>query len=219
MATDKEGNPLGFLKTTLMGAVLVVVPVGIIGFALWQITSLFTNLLGPVVAKLPFQSAFISYAVVVMALLLVVLLCYITGVAVRTRWGAAMRGWVERCVLERIPGYSIVRTLVHQYLGQEGERQFRPVLVDLYGSDSRAVGFEIEALGDGTVAVFLPSVPAATIGQVQLVPAERVHPLQASMHATLEALTMFGVGSSKLVGKDPDADAGQEGKEILPGPG
>lgn len=219
MAVDKEGNPLGFLKTTLMGAVLVVVPVGIIGFALWQITSLFRSLLLPVVEKLPFDSAFMRYAVIAMALLSVILLCYFTGVAVRTRWGAAMRGWVERGVLERIPGYSIVRTLVHQYLGHEGERQFRPVLVDLYGSDSRAIGFEIEALGDGKVAVFLPSVPAATLGQVQLVPAERVHPLQASMHATLEALTMFGVGSSKLVGKDPDADGGQDKTESAPGPG
>ena len=219
MATDKEGKPLGFLKTTLMGAVLVVVPVGIIGFSLWQITSLFRSLLLPVVEKLPFDSVFMRYSVIAMALLSVVLLCYFTGVAVRTRWGSAMRGWIERFLLERIPGYSIVRTLIHQYLGHEEERQFRPVLVDLYGSDSRAVGFEIEKLADGKVAVFLPSVPAATIGQVQLVPGERVHPLQASMHATLEALTMFGIGSSKLVGKGPDADAGQEEKEISPDPG
>ncbi|MDP7655951.1 MAG: hypothetical protein QF706_07750, partial [Roseibacillus sp.] len=64
MATDKDGKPLGFLKTTLMGAVLVVVPIGIIGFALWQITSLFRSLLLPVVEKLPFDSAFMRYAVI-----------------------------------------------------------------------------------------------------------------------------------------------------------
>ena len=58
---------------------------------------------------------------------------------------------------------------------------------------------QIEDLGDGTLAIFLPSVPAATIGQVRIVPEERVSPLKASMHATLEAVTMFGVGSSKLV--------------------
>jgi uncharacterized membrane protein len=210
MAVDKDGKPLGFLKTTLMGAVLVVVPIGIIGFALWQITSLFRSLLLPVVEKLPFDSIFLRYSVIAMALLAVFLLCYFTGVAVRTRWGSAMRGWIERFLLERIPGYSMIRTLIHQYLGHEEERQFRPVLVDLYGSDSRAVGFEIEELADGKVAVFLPSVPAATIGQVQLVPRERVHPLQASMHATLESLTMFGVGSSKLVGRDPGDGPGVE---------
>ena len=69
-----------------------------------------------------------------------------------------------------------------------------------------AIGFEIEELGDGTVAVFLPSVPAATLGQVQIVPQKRVTPLKATMHETLEALTMFGVGSSKLVDADPETN-------------
>ncbi len=210
MAKDKHGKPLGFLKTTGLGAVLVVVPIGIIGFVLWQVVSLFRSLFLPVVEQLPFDSAVMRYSVVGIALLAVILLCYFTGVAVRTRWGAVLRGWAERCLLERIPGYSIVRTLVHQYLGHEEERKFRPVLVDLYGSDSRAIGFEIEELGDGNVAVFLPAVPAATIGQVQLVPEERVFPLKASMHATLEALTMFGVGTSRLVDDDPDTNPGEE---------
>jgi len=197
MANEKK--PSGFLKTTALGAVVVVVPVGIIGFALWQIFSLVRTLLHPIFESLPFDSDFTRVCVIAIALLSVVLICYLTGLAVRTRWGAAMRGWMERVLLERIPGYSIIRTLMHQYLGHEEERTFRPVLVDLYGSDSRAIGFEIEELGDGTVAVFLPSVPAATLGQVQIVPQKRVTPLKATMHETLEALTMFGVGSSKLV--------------------
>ena len=202
----KEKKPIGFLKTTALGAVLVVVPVGIIGFALWQIVSLVRTLLLPIFESLPFDSDFTRVSVIAIALLSVVLICYLTGLAVRTRWGAAMRGWMERVLLERIPGYSIIRTLMHQYLGHEEERTFRPVLVDLYGSDSRAIGFEIEELGDGTVAVFLPCVPAATLGQVQIVPQKRVTPLKATMHETLEALTMFGVGSSKLVDADPETN-------------
>ncbi|MFM1559872.1 MAG: DUF502 domain-containing protein [Roseibacillus sp.] len=202
----KEKKPIGFLKTTALGAVLVVVPVGIIGFALWQIVSLVRTLLLPIFESLPFDSDFTRVSVIAIALLSVVLICYLTGLAVRTRWGAAMRGWMERVLLERIPGYSIIRTLMHQYLGHEEERTFRPVLIDLYGSDSRAIGFEIEELGDGTVAVFLPSVPAATLGQVQIVPQKRVTPLKATMHETLEALTMFGVGSSKLVDADPETN-------------
>ncbi len=197
-----EDRPFGFLKTTLLGAVLVVVPIGIIGFALWQVVSLVRKVLLPVFDLLPFDSAFTRVAMIAIAFLAVLLLCFLTGLAVRTRWGGALRGWIERRFLVKIPGYSMIRTLMHQYLGHEEERRFRPVLVDLYGSDSRAIGFEIEELGDGTVAVFLPSVPAATIGQVQIVPQERLTPLKATMHATLEALTMFGVGSSKLVDSD-----------------
>lgn len=194
----------GILKTTLLGAVLVVVPVGIIGFALWQVVSLVRSLLLPVFDSLPFDSGVTRAIVIAVAIVSVVLLCFFTGLAVRTRPGARLRAWFERRLLEKIPGYSMIRTLAHQYLGHEEERRFRPVLVDLYGSDSRAIGFEIEELGDGTVAVFLPSVPAATIGQVQIVPEARVTPLKATMHATLEALTMFGVGSAKLMEEEPE---------------
>ena len=198
--SNKPQPPLGFLKTTALGALLIVVPIGIVGFALWQVISLVKDVLGPVFGTLPFDSATIRVLILVGAFLLVVLLCYFTGVLVRTRWGKRLRGWGERRFLEKIPGYKMVRSLTHQYLGHEDERKFRPVMVDLHNTGAKMVGLEIEELGDGTVAVFLPSVPAVTLGQVHIVPVERVVPIPASLDLTIETLTMFGEGVSKLVG-------------------
>ena len=212
---------MGFVKTTLLGAILVVVPIGIVGFALWQITIIAKGIFGPVFEKLPFDSAIIRTCAIVAAILSVVLLCYLTGVLVRTRWGRKLRAWVERRVLERIPGFKIVRSLAHQYLGEEDARKFRPVMVDLHASGTRVIGFEIEELGDGTVAVFVPSVPAVTLGQLQIVPAERVYPIPATMHTTIETLTMFGEGSSKLVAPPTehvaeDAESSEGGGDSSP---
>jgi uncharacterized membrane protein len=201
MTIPKKKQPVGFIKTTLLGALLVIVPTGIIGFALWEITALTRGLLGPVFEKLPFDSAVIKSCVIVASLLLVVLGCYFTGLLVRTRWGRRFRRWIESRFLERIPGYKMIRSLAHQYVGEEGEKHFRPVLVDLYGSGTKVIGFAVEELGDGTVAIFLPSVPAVTLGQLQIVPASRVSPLPATMHATIETLTMFGEGTSHLLGR------------------
>ena len=198
-STAKSGKPFGFFKTTLLGALLIVVPIGIIGFALLQVVKLTRGLLLPVVETLPFDSMTLRVLLLVAALLIVVLLCYFTGLLVRTRWGQRLRVWVERSLLDRIPGYKMVRSLAHQYLGEEDERKFRPVFVDLYASGTKMIGLEIEELGDGTVAVFLPSVPAVTLGQVHIVPGERITPIPASLHATVETLTMFGEGASKLI--------------------
>ncbi len=203
MAIEKK--KLGFLKTTLLGAVLVVVPIGIIGFSLWQVVRLVKALLLPVLDWLDFGSVVTEVSMIIGALLFVVLLCYLTGVAVRTRWGKRVRNWFESSILEKIPGYSMIRTLVHQYLGDEEERKFRPVLIDQHGSGALTIGFEIEDLGEGLVAVFLPSVPAVTLGRVEVVPAERVTPIKASMHDTIEALTMFGVGVSNLLDDETTA--------------
>lgn len=200
-------RPPGFIKTALIGAVLVVVPVGIVAFALWQVGSLIFGLIAPVFDQLPLDSASLRVAAIVAAVLALVLICYFIGLAVRTRLGARLRGWVERRLLEKLPGYSTIRSLAHQYIGEADDKKFRPVLVALHDPDTRVVALEIEDLPDGNVAVFVPSSPAVTIGQVHIVPEGRIYPVDAGMHAAIEALAMFGEGSSKLVGGRPSGSA------------
>ncbi|MGI9243712.1 MAG: hypothetical protein ACR2RV_23145, partial [Verrucomicrobiales bacterium] len=91
----KPQRPLGFAKTTALGALLIVAPVGIIGFSIWQVTKLVKGLLGPIFGTLPFDSTTIRVLILIGALLLVVLICYFTGALVRTRWGKRLRGWAE----------------------------------------------------------------------------------------------------------------------------
>ena len=203
----KRKQPAGFFKTTALGALLIVVPFAIVGFALWQLVELVKDLLIPIFESLPLGSVTLRILVMAAAFLSVVLMCYITGLLVRTRWGSRLRHWIERSFLERIPGYKMVRSLAHQYLGEDDERKFRPVLVDLHQTGAKMVGLEIEVIGDGSVAVFFPSVPAVTLGQVQIVPEDRVEPISASLHVALETLTMFGEGASKLVDLDQGPSA------------
>ena len=93
---------------------------------------------------------------------------------------------------------------------RETERQNLRDEIRVGADRLRECCLEIEELGDGSVAVFLPSVPAVTLGQLQIVPVERVFPIPASLHTTIEALTMFGEGVSKLVEKGAPTDASVE---------
>ena len=152
-------KPFGFVKTTLLGALLVVVPVAIVGFALWQVVAITRALFLPVFDNLPIGDTTLRLLIIIAAVLVLILACYFTGLLVRTRWGRRLRGWFERTFLERIPGYKMVRSLAHQYLGHEVERKFQPVIVDVHGTGAKMVGLEIEELPDGTVAVFFPLCP------------------------------------------------------------
>lgn len=190
--------PPGFFKTALLGGLLVVVPAGIAGLVLWKIVSIIRQMILPAAEYLPFGSTVTRLAVVGASLLVVLLGCYFTGLFVRTRFGGKLRGWLERRLLDKIPGYKVIRRIANRYLGDESEKGFRPVLVDLYGAGTLVVGYQIEELPHGLVSVYLPSVPAVTLGQIHLVPAARVTPLEAPMEAVAESLAMYGEGLARL---------------------
>ena len=93
--------------------------------------------------------------------------------------------------------YSMLKNLTHQFVGKEGT-QFTPAEIDLFGTDCMLLGAIVEELADGRFSVFVPMTPAATVGQVYLVPAGRVRRLDASLGATVNTITEWGIGAGNL---------------------
>ena len=190
--------PMSIFRTTAIGMVLVVVPLAIVGFAFFQGYLIIEQVVLPLLERLPFPDLVGKILSVVSFLVACLAGCYFTGVLVQTRVGSAIRAWFESRLLEKLPGFTIVRGIVLQYLGEEDEVTFRPVLVDLHGTGSRSIGFEVEDFDEESVVVFLPTVPTITLGTVEIVPKDRVEVLPASMHVALESLSQFGSDASKL---------------------
>jgi uncharacterized membrane protein len=108
--------------------------------------------------------------------------------------------------------YRALSNLTKAFVGEEGQ-QFQPVEIDLFASDVRALGFVVEELPDGRRAVFVPSAPVATVGNVYLVPASSLRPIPASVRDMTSVITQWGVEASRLVeypaaGGPPKNDAG-----------
>ena len=76
-----------------------------------------------------------------------------------------------------------------------------PAEIDLHNTGCAVLGAIVEELKDGRLAVFVPLTPAATVGQIYLVPDNRVKRLDASLGATLNSITEWGIGTSKLFEK------------------
>ena len=90
-------------------------------------------------------------------------------------------------------------------VGEEGI-EFAPGLVDLYGSEARALGFIIEEHQDGTFTIFIPLSPLATVGQVFVLPGARVQKLEAKFVDVVNSLTQWGMESKKLFQPPPGQD-------------
>ncbi len=194
---------INFIRTTALGGLLVIVPIAIVLFVLGQILLGLYNVAREFVALtgLGIDDALLISGI---ALLALVGLCFATGLLVRTRLGGALRGWFARNVAKRIPMYGAIASLTQRFAGIEGT-EFAPVEVDIYSSGARAMGFLVETLPDGRCAVFIPTAPVATIGNLYVVPGERVSRIDGTVADTVSVITQWGVDAGNLFGgKTPD---------------
>jgi uncharacterized membrane protein len=132
-----------------------------------------------------------------LSLLLVLIACFLIGIAVRTRAGKATRQRIEKAFFERMPGYALVRSLTQRLAGQDEERAWKPALVEI--EEALVPAFIIEELEDGRFTVFVPSVPTPFAGAVYILTRERVHPLNIPFTQALSSVSRWGSGSKELV--------------------
>jgi uncharacterized membrane protein len=99
-----------------------------------------------------------------LSLFLVLMICFLVGLAVRTRMGRRTWEFVEKTSLERIPGYAVIRSLTNRMAGDEREKAWRPALAEI--EEALVPAFIIEELEDGRFTVFVPSVPTPFAGTV-----------------------------------------------------
>jgi uncharacterized membrane protein len=82
-------------------------------------------------------------------------------------------------------------------LGVEREGAYPAVLVRF--EDHWQLGFRVETLPNGLVAVFVPGAPHAQSGEVVFVTADRVTPTDRTPAAAMKCLQRLGAGSTELL--------------------
>lgn len=179
-------------KTTLIGGVLIVLPIYLSILMVAKTLSVIVALLAPVTATIPAGAQFRQ----LIAVLLVLTVCFVAGIVVRTGAGRRAKNALERSVLEKIPGYELVRGLTARVSGDEREGTFRPALVEI--EDALSPGFIIEELEDGRYTVLVPSVPTPAAGALFILPRERVHPVDVPFTQAVKVISKWGAGAGEL---------------------
>ena len=182
-----------FVTSTLVGGLLIVVPVYLAVLLLLKGMKSAATLVRPFAALLPDWIP----AENLFSLLLVLIICFIVGVAVRTRSGRAVRERMEVALFGRLPGYGLIKSLTQRLAGDSEESAWTPALIEL--EDALVPAFIIETLDDGRFTVFVPSVPTPLAGAVYVLSADRVHILDVPFTQAIRSISRWGSGSSDLV--------------------
>ena len=186
-------KPFEFLVRTTVGGLLIIVPVYLAVLLVLKGMATVGRLVRPFARLLPEWFP----AEQAMSLLLVLLICFLIGLAVKTRTGQVAREKLERTFFERIPGYAVLRSLAQQMAGHDRETAWKPALVDI--EDALVPGFIIEQFEDGRYTIFVPSIPTPLAGAVYVLPAERVHPVDVPFTHALRTVSRWGSGAKDLV--------------------
>ena len=183
-----------FLLSTLVGGLLIVVPVYLAVLLLLKGMKSAASLVRPIAALLPDSIPAEDF----FALVLVLAVCFFVGVAVRTRTGRAVRERVEVALFGRLPGYGLIRSLTQRLAGESTENAWTPALIEI--EDALVPGFVIEVLVDGRYTVFVPSVPTPLAGAVYVLGPERVHIVDVPFTQAIRSVSRWGAGMGELVG-------------------
>jgi uncharacterized membrane protein len=190
-----------FFKTTAVGGFFVILPILVVVLLLGQALAMLDGLMVPLAERLPVENVGGVEVAFLLSLLAVALLCFAAGLVLRTGMGAAANAWIERVILERVPGYTMVRNLTGRFSGA-GESSV--ALARLQAGDALALVFVVERTEDGRVVVFQPLAPTPTVGSLHVVPEPDVRVLAVSMAAGVNCVMQWGVGTAEmLAGSSP----------------
>jgi uncharacterized membrane protein len=176
---------LMFVASSVLAGFLIVVPIYLAVLLLLKVMKSVVSLIRPVALLLPESVP----AEMLLSLLLVLVLCLLVGVSVRTRIGMAVRERMETKLFTRIPGYTLIRSLTQQLAGLSNENVWKPAFVEI--EEGLVPAFIIEEFEDGRYTVFVPSIPTPFAGAVYILERKRVHPLDVPFTDALRAISKW----------------------------
>ncbi len=193
---------LQFLKATLVGGILFLVPVILLVIIVGKALEIARKIVDPLAARVPVESVIGLETPKLLAIALLVLLCFFAGLFART--APARRGvrWLEAAVLSNVPGYEFIKSTFAITVGAESEHSQEVVLVQM--EDAWQFAFVIERLEHGNVAVFVPGAPNPQSGSLYFMAEDRIKSLDISSTSALKCLRRLGVGSNVLLREFPN---------------
>ena len=191
-----------FVGHAIVGGLLVLVPLYLAVLLVGKAMGTVVGVVKPIASLLP---AWVP-AEHALSLLIVLLICFAVGVAVRSPRGAAVRDQLDRSLFGKLPGYDLFRSLSLRAAGKSDQAGWKPAMVEV--EEAYVPGFIVEELANGSYTVFVPSVPTPFAGAIYVLTPDRVHELDIPVAQAVRAISQWGVGTGGLVGQMKPGKAG-----------
>ncbi|EMI42599.1 putative membrane protein [Rhodopirellula sp. SWK7] len=200
---------LSFLRATAIGGIFFLLPFAVLCFFLGQIAQVVVAIavqIQPILRDYLGINHVTGYALIfAIALLLIILACFIAGMLASRSVAKQFTGWVEKYLLMMFPRYAIFKEQLSGNIGGDiSKNRLKPVHVRLEGYSR--IAFEVERSAESDtlehaelVTVFLPGSPDPWNGTVINVTPDRVEPITSPFPDVLGAFEKLGLDSQKIL--------------------
>jgi uncharacterized membrane protein len=182
-----------FFVGKLVAGILIVTPVYLAILLLLKAGKSVAGLVQPLTRLVPEWLP----AEHLVSLVLVLIGCFLVGLTVQSPAGRATWDRIERSLFQKMPAYSLFRSLSQRVAGKAQDQPWKPALVEI--EEALVPAFIIEEVAGGRFTVFVPSVPTPFAGAIYVLTAGRVHALNIPFRQAIKAVSQWGFGSKDLV--------------------
>jgi uncharacterized membrane protein len=185
------------VKTTAIGGLVFLLPLVLLVVVFGKAFNIIKTFSMPLVNLISAEK-FVGYAVadlITLTVLLVVTL--LAGLLARSPVFDKFYKKIDAVILQVFPGYSYIKGMTGSLSDSEAEQSLKPVAA--IQDDTVLIGYEVERLSDGWVAVYLPGAPDARSGSVAYFTDDRIVPLDTDFAGIANCLKTLGSGSSKII--------------------
>jgi len=180
-----------FIRTTLTGGILFLLPMVLLIMVVNKAHQILEKVSAPLAERLP--DIFFGWdGSGIVAILLLIILCFISGLLFRS---ALVKRWIsklEENVLSYLPGYSMIKSITADAVGEKIEQSLTPVLAQ--DGEYWKIGFLVEEV-DGFCTIFFPDAPRHDSGEVKIMPVSFIKRLSVHSHVVTRSLKSYGKGA------------------------
>lgn len=185
---------MNFIKTTIIGGLIFLVPVAIIAVVIGKAYSIMLVVAEPLDELIPIDQIGGIAFVNVLALLSIILVCFIAGIIAKSALAKKAYRSLDNFLMV-VPGYALVKGITNSF--SSGEEAAKTLIPDMVKFDEcTQICFEVERSPEGNVVIFLPGAPDPWGGGVVTVSSKRVERLDMSLTEATRMIQQLGRSSS-----------------------
>ena len=187
-----------FLKTSILGGVVVILPMFIFIMVFKWLFGWVTDIIHPVTDLIVIKANMSKIIADALVIAVILVSCFIIGIIVKTKIGQYIHEHLESRILKIAPGYSTIKEIVMQFIGKKFP--FSSVaLVRIFENDTLLTAFITDTHADGSYTVFIPTAPNPTSGFIYHIKNEYIQHVNISVEEAMRSIITCGAGSKKIL--------------------